>query len=397
MSNDSFTTTTTTGYFSRIGKSLAGLIIGPLLIVGSVILLFWNEGRSVHTAADLNETEKVVVSVPSETVDPANDKKVVYVTGKANTEEELSDSQFNVSRNALSLERKTQIYVWKENEKSSTQKNLGGSETTTTTYTYEKIWSDRIIESKNFEHPEGHTNPTSMAVDSEKFVTGEATLGAFHLDKRIVDNLDGEQQLNLNKEDLNKVEEFDPIKLHDGGFYLGANPSSPQVGDISVKYFYIDPTEVSVVAAQSGKNLVVHTASRGTSIGLIQSGTHSAAELFNAKRSENTMITWGLRLLGLMFCIIGFALIMKPLSVIADFVPFIGTIIGAGTGFIAGVLGLVVSTTTIAIAWIFYRPIIGITLLAATGGFLYYYYRNRKKAAVKSAAASADAPVATAP
>ena len=45
----SFTETTTTSWFSRLKSGLAGLVIGPLLVLGMIWLLSWNEGRSVQT------------------------------------------------------------------------------------------------------------------------------------------------------------------------------------------------------------------------------------------------------------------------------------------------------------------------------------------------------------
>jgi hypothetical protein len=45
---DHLTETSTQGFGSRIGNSFAGLIIGPLLVIGAIILLWWNEGRAVQ-------------------------------------------------------------------------------------------------------------------------------------------------------------------------------------------------------------------------------------------------------------------------------------------------------------------------------------------------------------
>ena len=39
---DSFTETTHSSWFSRIGKSLVAVLFGLILTVGSSVLLFWN-------------------------------------------------------------------------------------------------------------------------------------------------------------------------------------------------------------------------------------------------------------------------------------------------------------------------------------------------------------------
>ena len=61
---------------------------------------------------------------------------------------------------------------------------------------------------------------------------------------------------------------------------------------------------------------------------------------------------------------IGFMLIAKPLAVLGDIVPFIGTLIGFGTGLLAFVMAGVLSLVTVAIAWIAYRPMLGVALIA---------------------------------
>ena len=48
---DSFTERTHKSWFSRIAGSIAAGLFGLVLLVGSSVLLFWNEGRAVQTVA----------------------------------------------------------------------------------------------------------------------------------------------------------------------------------------------------------------------------------------------------------------------------------------------------------------------------------------------------------
>ena len=43
-----FTENSSQGFGSRLGSSLTGLLIGPLLVIGAIVLLWWNEGRAVQ-------------------------------------------------------------------------------------------------------------------------------------------------------------------------------------------------------------------------------------------------------------------------------------------------------------------------------------------------------------
>ena len=68
---------------------------------------------------------------------------------------------------------------------------------------------------------------------------------------------------------------------------------------------------------------------------------------------------------------VGTALVFKPLKILADVLPLAGRIVGAGTGFIAFLLSFVGSTTIIALSWLWYRPLLGIALLALAVGGLF--------------------------
>ena len=160
--NDTFTKTTRTGWGARLKNALAGFIIGPILIIGSIWALAWNEGRSAEAQAALNKGEREVVAVSPESINKSLEGKLVYITGDAATNETLRDPMFGVEKNALWLQRDTDMYQWQEEKDSSSEKYMGGSETTTTTYRYSKIWSSSLIRSSSFEKPDGHANPNEF-------------------------------------------------------------------------------------------------------------------------------------------------------------------------------------------------------------------------------------------
>jgi hypothetical protein len=56
--SDHFTETSSQGFGSRFGSSLGGLLIGPLLIIGAIVLLWWNEGRAVQAIVGLKRCRK---------------------------------------------------------------------------------------------------------------------------------------------------------------------------------------------------------------------------------------------------------------------------------------------------------------------------------------------------
>ncbi|MCI5166345.1 MAG: hypothetical protein D3903_09665, partial [Candidatus Electrothrix sp. GM3_4] len=86
--------------------------------------------------------------------------------------------------------------------------------------------------------------------------------------------------------------------------------------------------------------------------------------------SDNTILTWALRAAGFILMMIGLSMIFKVFSVLADVLPFLGSIVEAGTGFIAFLLSAVLSLITIAVAWIVFRPLLGIILLVIAVGLI---------------------------
>ncbi|MBQ5366486.1 MAG: hypothetical protein IIU43_03305, partial [Thermoguttaceae bacterium] len=177
---------------SRIGGAFKGILIGLLLIVVGIGGLFWNEGRTIKRTKALREAASVLVETTPDSVDPNNEGKLLYLTGDAVTEETLVDPYFNVSTKALKLYRKVEIYQWVENVTTSTERGSGGSETTTTNYSYSKEWQEGLVDSSSFHDP-GHDNPTSAPVESSSFAASSIKLGAFTLSPSLIDLIPADQ------------------------------------------------------------------------------------------------------------------------------------------------------------------------------------------------------------
>ncbi len=378
MSDDSFSEVTTQSWFSRISESLKGILFGIILIIGAIFLLFWNEGRSVTTYKTLKEGAGSVVSVKADKIDPAHESKLVHMGAKTSTEEILSDSDFSVSINAIKLRRDAKMYQWKEETKKEKKKNLGGSETTKTTYSYSKTWASGLIDSSEFKKASDHQNPHEMRYGSKTVSAKNVSLGAFRLSPGLIGKISNYESLSPSSDSFETLEQENLHKTGQG-YYIGADPSTPVIGDIKVSFEIAPAAMVSIVAKQTGSTFEPHVAEAGGSIELLSIGTHSAANMFSQAQSENTMMTWGLRIFGFILVFMGFSLIFKPLSVLADVIPIFGDIVGIGTGLVAGLLALIISLITIAIAWFFYRPILSIILLTISGGAIWYFFKAKKK------------------
>lgn len=365
MTEQEYTVVSSQSWFSRLGGAFKGVLFGLLLFVLAFPLLSWNEGRAVRRYETLKAGQGLVVSVPSDSVDAAYEGALVHVTGRADTEATLTDPVFGVSAPALKFARKVEMYQWVEHSRSETKKKVGGKEETITTYTYAKAWSSEPIDSSRFHKPEGHENPGALAYPSMKLVADPVSLGAFRLSPSLVELISNPEPLALSADPASPLPEElkDQAILKDNLFYIGRNAEVPQVGDLRVSFSVTRPTDISVVAQQAGTSFVPYPVENKGSIQLLQLGTLTAEAMFQQAHTHNKMMTWGLRLLGFILMFAGLNMVFKPLSVLADVLPLLGRIVSMGTGLISFLISLSFAMLTIAIAWLVFRPVLGISLL----------------------------------
>ena len=374
MGSDGYTEIQAQGWMSRLGNAFLGIPIGLILLVASLVVLFWNEGRSVRTARALAEGKAAVVSTDADRVDAARNGKLVHVSGLATTDQTLKDPQLRVSAPAIRLQRIVKMYQWRERSETKTQRKLGGGQEQVTTVTYSKDWSDTLIDSTKFKKPGGHENPHALPWDKWSADAEVVKLGAFRLPGNLVSQINKSEPLPVGDSERDSLppELKDRLKVDHGHgqFYLGTDPGDPRVGDLTIEFRQVRPSAVSVLAQQAGDSFQPYQTRAGGTINRLQMGTASAEEMFHAAAAENDLVAWLLRLAGFVVMAIGLAMILGPLAVVADVVPFLGEIIRFGTGFIAIGVALVLSTVTIALGWIAYRPVIGVAVLIMAGGAL---------------------------
>ncbi len=382
MSEDSYSEVTNESIFGRIKNAIVGVLFGMILIAVSVGLLFWNEGRTVNTYKALKEGAGLVISIDNNRIFAENEGKLVHISGMATTDEILKDPQFSLSTNAISLKRMVQMYQWQETSETKKRKKFGGGEETVKVYSYDKTWSSQVISSSSFKKPGNHKNPGRMMFDSRTLRARDVSLGAFTLSDSLVGEISSYESLPIS--DISGIKAFgkNVIQTADG-LYIGNDVNSPQIGDMTIQFAHVLPTTVSLVSKQSGNSFKPYVTSYEKSIEELVLGVASAEAIIKKAQSENTLFAWLLRLGGFVLMVIGFYLLFNPLAVIADIVPFIGNIVEFGTGILAFLLSLIISLTTIAIAWIFYRPVLAGVLLTIAVAVIIMGFRSGKKKRIK--------------
>lgn len=374
-SSDSFTEVTHQSWGSRLQEQATQSLVGFVLFLAAFPLLFWNEGRSVDGFKALEEGKGAVVAVEAGSVDPSNDGKLIHFTGDATTDQLLSDADFGIETTALKLRRISEMYQWEEEKEERKEKTSGGGEKTVTSYKYRKTWSENHIDSGSFRKRQGHENPAAIPYESQEDEANRVTVGAFQLSATLVEKIDAYEDFRLPSNELPSQLAGETVHRTGNSLYVGADPGSPQIGDLKVRFEVVPTgTEVSIVSRQRGNRLEPYLSKTGT-VELLQIGLASADLMFNTAEEELAMETWLLRLAGIAAMAIGLGMLFKILSTVIDRIPFvgihIGTVVGVGTSLIAILIALPLALLTIAIAWLFVRPILSIILLVvAVGGFI---------------------------
>lgn len=391
--SDPYTVTTNKSYFQRLGDSFGGIVGGFVLIVVCCGLLWWNEGRAVTAEKGLSAATDAAISLAVTTPDAANDGKLVHMTGEAKATAPISDADLGIAfADALVVSRKAEMYQWKEETSTKTEEKLGGGETTTTTYSYKREWSTSEIDSSKFNAAasaaEGRkvgaplVNPP-MTLKSADFAASDATLGGYKLKPALLGQLSGD----ATPKPVSEPAGWTPTAQ---GYYAGEGmPEEPKIGDMRVTYTYLaSPQTVSVLARQQGPGLEPWRAPNGYEVYRLSLGDKTAAMMIEDQQSAENMMTWILRGAGIIGICMGFGLILAPLRAIANVVPFIARIVGGGISVIAFALGVPLGLIVIALAWLVYRPLIGVALLVVAGGIIYWFGWGRKRAAPAAAPAA---------
>ena len=448
----------TMGYGSRVGGSFSSIGIGIILFLAGTALLWWNEGRAVKAEKMLEEAGSAYVEMENPNKkDTSLDGELICGTAMATTEDSLSDHQFGVGAKAIALKRRVEYYQWVEHASNSSEDKMGGSQETTTTYTYSLEWVPSPVQSSEFKDPAYQRKNMVLATyeDTEQYAEN-VSWGAYQLSESLIRCISSREELELSiPENLLKqldqstqvaYERFygmqmnnqpaqqpvqqqalidsvrallsdsakavldslqavnDSIKkqmesannkkdlkyIHQAGnvLYFGRVPTSPEAGDVRITFEIVVPAKVTVMAVVDGDTFKPYKAKNGKRFQTLVMGKKSGDEIIEEEEEINNMFLWFLRIVGALMVIGGLKGIFNFITSILMVIPFVANIIGWGIGIVCTVVGIAWSLIIIAIAWLFYRPLLGISLLVLAG-FLVWVFAFKGKEKLKELAANA--------
>lgn len=366
-------------YVERAAGGFVGAAFGLLLFCAATGVLIWNENRSVEALRALSQAARDVTEVIADKVDPAQDDRLVHVTGQLKTQAALRDPATGMSeRGLIRLRRTVEMFQWKESRQSTSGTQFG-TETSKSTYSYAKKWSEEPINSSRFKAPR-HENP-AMPIRTEVVTARDATVGARILTPALLDRMESYEPL------VPPAQAPAPYLRTADGLYKGHNPEAPEIGDIRVTFTGVPVQTVSVLAAQQGERLTPFRTKRGYEVGLVTRGDLSAATMVAQQRSNEKTLTWVLRGGGFVLFALSLMLMASPLATLAGVLPFLTSIVGGGILIFAFSLAVPLTLATVGLAWVAFRPLLGLTLLLMAG-LLVYGYRHLRRAQAQRPATS---------
>lgn len=360
--------TTRIWFWKRIWSSIKWVFLWIFLIIGSIILLWRNEWRTIKTTISLDEWQKITVNGKTSPIDSTLEWKLIYIFWKADTKDILRDDTFNIQANAIKLSRDVSMYQWQEEQSTQTQDNMWWSQTQTTTYTYKMVWNNDKIDSSQFKEA-WHINPSNWPFDSKQFVASDVKVWDVKLSSTFVGKMNNKEKISLDwkQNDITTaVKNIQNIKINNNILYIWKwTEENPQIWDIQISFSAVYPSEISAIWQQQSNQLIWYTTTNGKNIALLDYWTVSMSQMYINAHNENRTIAWLLRWLWLLLIFFWFSMILWFVATLASVVPLLGRIVGFWVSLISFVLSVILWFTVILVAWFAVRPTISMILLGS--------------------------------
>jgi len=349
-----------------------GIFIGICLIFFCLYQLALNEGRSIGQIRAIEDVKKNAIEVVSADVRSENDEKLVILSGTISSFEGQSDEFYNIVGNTYYvLDRIVEMYQYEK-------KTSGSSTDNEQVITYPANWYTVAINSSSY--PEDHQNPPWPSSEGFKPKTkwaNKASIGAFSVNQAQLMKLGATNHISIPSEaEL-------PSGYHISGNYITNAENTPSVGDMRISFATNTTKDATLIGKQSGSEIVDYTTKNKKSINDMRPNRLTKEEYVAQLTSENSAMTWFLRIMFTVFVCLGFSMIFKPIEVLTRVIPFVGRYIagfakGVAT-FIGIVFGVVLSLVVIIISWIFVRPLVALGLVVVVVGLIFMVVKMKRR------------------
>eukprot|EP00927_Polykrikos_kofoidii_P026520 TRINITY_DN23590_c0_g1_i1.p1 TRINITY_DN23590_c0_g1~~TRINITY_DN23590_c0_g1_i1.p1 ORF type:complete len:527 (-),score=74.28 TRINITY_DN23590_c0_g1_i1:357-1937(-) len=349
---------------------MIGFCCSPCILLACVILIGWNEKRSVCTAKAASAGQAVVKEVGCQNTMEGSGELVMF-----SCQLEEPPSPFIAEGIFRGIQHKGYCLATKSSIFQCIEKKEKREEGMPQKYSYTKDWDEKVspIEGQLIDYSGvcgiSYTVPLwpLKVPRSGEQRSEKAYAGKWELDADSVGIDCSAVQLGASVPVRNYV--------YNSGMFESTSPSAPQhhFGATRVAITGDKPGIWVTVLMKNGNGKLEpwKTSSSwlcsGDALSVVRTGKFTKDELFESLRSENSALTWVLRILFWLFLWGGCTLLGGPLEVAADCVPCIGPCLG---DFVEAVVCCVTCLPSLAccmfvagVVWVAMRPLVGATIL----------------------------------
>lgn len=326
----------------------------------------WNEARAVATSKALEEAIQSITPVSDSTfLDKSLEGRLLYLSGILSVQEPLTEVDYGVSVMAVKLKRRVQMYQWIEEETESVD---GDGNLVSNDYYYYTEWKDKLIDSNLFHTTMSHWNPREFPVKSQVQINEKATVGAYELGPELKEKFTDFVEIASDERPERK-----DIKLHAGLYYHSVDVWNPEIGDIRIQMSYAGQQgQIVTLTAKLGSGGVLepYTSPSGLVLLILRTGFYSLEDVFALENGENKLQTWLYRGASWALMYLGCVCLSSLTRALLLRSRFLRQLVPAGHASVKMTLSMSASLLMTSLAWMWYRPYLGATLIAVTLLFL---------------------------
>jgi hypothetical protein len=428
------TSTKSESFFDRMKASVGEFFMGIILFIFSIPVLWFNERRAAQMESVIAEGYQKCESIEADKVDPDKYGSLVHIVGRAHATEEVTDERFEgatFNEGCIILKTTSEMYQWVETKTVQDEERLGGGRDRTTRYSYNKEWCSTFNGSNHDQDYSNQAPPWELGTVDK--VCAKVEYGsAFRLDQeKLLKQAHNAVPVEIFPKSISAKASNKTLQK-DGEYYHTCQAlSSPQIGDMRVKFTHVADGDFTVIALQDEETngragfLPFRAISRGLFgfqdakdeiKALVAEGKKSESQLakedpcanlgclcccftivascftswatpqifhlydgykekedgFDMIKSETKCFMWVGRLIGWLMMFLGLVMIFSPIVTFLNVIPFLGPYIAKGVGFVIGLLSFLVTmalaSVIAAAAWLFYRPLAALLFVALVWG-----------------------------
>ena len=358
-------------FFNNLGNAFGGIFLGILLFFGSFFVVFQNEGRT-------NYREVAETAVPIEQTNSPD--SLVYLTDKVTSTENISDGQYIKAGPYLYLQRIVEMYSWREDKETKTDKDNNSTDT----FTYKKVWTGSPSDSSTFATQAGHENP-GLSISESNALVETASIGAYSLKPNAL-KLPPTKKVALSNEKVNIITgsgstmSGSGMILVDNYIYVGSGSlMKPEIGDTRISFGAVyNGIKGTIFGKKVGNELLPHHDPKMKEVYRIFEGDRSDA--LTTLQQEYSFQLWMWRGIGFFVLWMSLLMVLKPLTLILDVVPVLGKFANGAISFVTFLIALVLTIVTSLVSIVLHN-VLGLIAVAIISFAICYFALFRKRSA----------------